>query len=120
MDITQAKRFLTNAIKDTVSVLYWYEELSSLDWQFLEVDLTILLFLFFSFLFVCLEPWSALVGVEPRSTRPVHKTSENPKTVVKRLSFAQTRRRQGLIRWHGALWKDLEKRFSNTYRFTAI
>ena len=25
----------TNAIKDTVSVLYWYEELSSFDWQFL-------------------------------------------------------------------------------------
>ncbi len=26
----------TNAIKDTVSVLYWYEELSSFDWQFLK------------------------------------------------------------------------------------
>ena len=25
----------TNAIKDTVSVLYWYGELSSFDWQFL-------------------------------------------------------------------------------------
>ena len=32
----QYRRVLsTNAIKDTVSVLYWYEELSSFDWQFL-------------------------------------------------------------------------------------
>ena len=50
-----AKRCLTNAIKDTVSVLYWYEELSSFDWQFLKREGSSDLFFFFSPFFLLMR-----------------------------------------------------------------
>jgi len=97
-----SEALLTNAIKDTVSVLYWYEELSCFDRQFLEKD-SLTGISFFVSSFFCRRRLRPRVGFEL-----CFASSHQPAWWPKSLSSARSFRPRGCLSSSLLLWKALE------------